>query len=328
MKSVRMAVAAGMVVLLAGCGGGGGGGDNSPAQTASVSATKAACPTGAAAPGGDTSKCDAIGGTALSATTNLDPAAVLASGLPLPFNGTVDAKSVTTGNVKFWLGAADTGTQVSGTPALSADGKTVTFTPAQRPAYGASYTLVANVKDTAGHSASWTVPYTTAAMQCNNITGISLLAQTTWSNPANYSSVLRDCVAPLGVQAVLDAAYNKMDVACIFPVIGQPLSDACKTQLANGTVVLADTTIVINSHLVTWAFANGSDGLGKLAALDTNDPSNASPIAVATAGFSSAFKWGVGNTTGVLVCAADGNAYQVSAGSATGVLNTVPVRKC
>lgn len=328
MKSVRMVVAVLALASLAGCGGGGGGGDSGPVSAAPPTPTASVCPTGVAAPGGDTSKCEAIGPAATPMLTNLDPVAVLVKGLSLSFNGTIDPTSVTSGNVKLWLGPDGTGMQVAGTPTLSSDGKTVTFTPTQRPAYGALYTLVANVKDTAGHSSGWTAPFTMAVMQCNNITGISTLAQTTWSNPATYKPVYQDCVAPIGVQVKIDQVYNKMQDDTCAMTLGQPLTAACKEYLANGTVVLAETSIVVNSNLVTWAFFNDTKGGSQLYLLDTNDPSNASPTPVIWKTLQGAIKYITGNPTGsLIVYLSDGSRYEASAGIDNGGQNIITLTR-
>ena len=325
-KLVLTAFAAVLAILLFGCGGGSGGSGDASAPPAAIAT--ATCPNGNPVPTTGTKDCSATGITALPSSSDLDPVAISIKGYAVESNGQLDPTSVTAQTVKLWLGAADTGTQIAGSPVLSSDGKTITFTAVQRLASGKKYTLAGDVKDTVGRTVGFASAFTTAAMVCNAITGVSLAAQTTWSNPANYSSVLGDCDAPIGVQAMLNPAYNKMDVSCVIPSIGQPLSDACKAQLANGTIVLADTSIVINSHLVTWALANGSDGLGKLMALDTNDPTNANPLVVASAGFTSALKWVIGNPTGVSVCTADGNASQVTVDSVTNNLIATRVRGC
>ncbi len=324
--SFVMAFAA--AVFLAGCGGSGGGGSPAPAASTPTTPTASVCPDGSAVPAGGTSACAPIGPASTPVLTGLDPVTVASKGLSLPFNGTIDPASVNSQNVKLWLGVADTGTLVAGTPTLSPDGKTVTFTPTQRLAYGASYTMAVAVKDTAGHSSGWTAPFAMAAMQCNNITGISTLAQTTWSNPATYKPVYQDCVAPIGVQVKINQAYNKMqDDTCVM-VLGVPLSAECKAYLANGTIVLADTSIVVNSNLVTWAFAIDTFGISQIWLLDTNDPTNAFPAPVVWKTLPSVITYVTGNSTGgLLVYASDGKSYQATVDATNNIALTC-VKNC
>jgi hypothetical protein len=206
--------------------------------------------------------------------------------------------------VKLWLGVADTGVAVAGNPALSADGKTVTYTPVQRPAFGQTYTLVAKVKDSIGRSVESSVPFTTAAMVC--------VDSAVWSNPANFSSAYQNCVAPIGVQVKIDQAYNKMQDDTCTMALDSPLSAACQAYLANETIMLANTSIAANSHLVTWAAYVGTDGKSNLVLLDTNDPANPTPAPVASLALPSPLAWLIGNTTGASVRTADGKTSRAS----------------
>jgi hypothetical protein len=241
----------------------------------------------------------------ISAPTTLssvDPQ-TFGQGLTVQFNGGLDPASIMK-NVVLWQGAVDTGTSVAGTTSLAGGNRDLTFVPTQRLAYGQSFVLAMNVTDSVGRPVSSTVPFTTNAMVCAD--------NAIWSNPANFSAVYQDCVAGIGVQTKIDQAYNKVqDDTCVVTV-DTPLTSACKAYLANGTMVLANTSIVANSHLVTWMAYVGTDGKSNLVLLDTNDPADASPVPVAKLVLPSPLSWIIGNVTGASIKTADGKTSQAS----------------
>lgn len=89
-----------------------------------------------------------------------------------------------------------------------------------------------------------------------------------WSNPAVFSTVFQDCVAQVGVQAKMDAALNTMtDTSCVITV-GVQLTAPCKAYMANGTMLMADTGILVNGHTAAWMAYYAKDGSSNLVLLD------------------------------------------------------------
>lgn len=295
MKIVHLAVFAAALALTA-CGGGGG---DSPAPSVAQNPGTVTCPNGT--PAATSAACPVVGPATPVNITNLDPASI-SKGLALSFNGALDPTSVTVQNVVLWLGAIDTGTSVAGNSTLSADGKSIIYTPVQRPAFGQSYTLDAKVKDSVGRSVQWTVPFTTLAMVCAN--------NAIWSNPANFSSVYQNCVADIGIQVQVNAVFNTLQDNTCAVTVGTPLTPACKSYMANGTMLLANTSIVVNGHAVMWMVYSGTDKSDNFVLLDVNDTSN--PVPVATFVSPVPLVWVIGNPTGMFVHMSDGKGSQLT----------------
>ena len=222
-------------------------------------------------------------------------------------SGALDPATVTDANVTLSNGADVVGSAVS----LSADGRTLSLVATKRLGFGTADAFAATVKDTLGRTVQMNIAFTTTAMVCAD--------NAIWSNPANFSTVYQDCAAGIGVQVKVDQTYNKVQDDTCTLTLGAPLSAACKAYLANGTMLLANTSIVANSHLVTWMAYVGSDGKSNLVLLDTNDPANASPAPVALVTLPSPLSRLTGNVTGASVRTADGKTSQASLDTANNI---------
>lgn len=280
-----------LAAALSGCGGGGGGGDaaQAPAQPASSptgggtggSQTQVTCPDGSTAASND--KCPAVKivSSTPAAGSTADPAMILAKGITVNLSGTIDAtKSVT---VKLLQGPL----AVAGTVTLGSDNKSLTWVPTMRPAYTqGSVNLIITAIDIAGQGVNVNFTFGTQAMSCTD--------NTRWSNPAGYVPLVQNCVAPIGVQAILDSAYNKMtDTSCTVTV-GQVLSAACQAYLANGTFALTNTgTVIASGHAPVWGAWFGADGSSNLMVLDSSNLN-----VVATMTLPKSLLWEIGNPTG------------------------------
>ena len=313
MKKVRLLAASAALaaaLMLSGCGGGGGGGGGTgdvPAAP-SVIAT-ATCPNGSPVPATGTKDCPIVGlatGFILPAvdprTSTVDPRASNGE-IAIPpaiFSGKIDPSSTV---VTLWLGASNTGTAVAGKESIAADG-TITLAPVQWMAYGQAYILVIDAKDSVGRLVHLEIPFTTITMVCAN--------SAIWSNPANFSKVYKDCVADIGVQTQINPLYNTLqDDTCIM-TIGTPLTAACKAYMANGTMMLANTSIVVNGHAVLWDVYLGTDGVSNAVLLDINDPTNPIPISTFVSPASIVFIWDIGNLDGLFIHTGDGKGSQLT----------------
>jgi len=277
---------AAIAITLTGCGGGGGGSAPAPiTPTTPTTPTSVKCPDGSTALG--TANCPTVTPNAPTALSAVTPR-LFKQGVTIQFNGALDPNSVTNVNVVLWKGTINTGTKVAGTASL-ANGKELTYAAVQFLANGSSYTLDINVNDTIGRPVHLTIPFTTTAMVCAD--------NAIWSNPANFSSIYQDCVADIGVRTLVNPAFNtSQDDTCIVTV-GVPLASACKAYMANGTMMLANTSIVANGHSTMWMAYIGTDGKSVLVLLDVNNMSNPVPLGVKT--LSAPLISLIGNPTGV-----------------------------
>ncbi|MCR4341988.1 MAG: hypothetical protein NUW01_19090 [Gemmatimonadaceae bacterium] len=308
MKMVRGFAAAVMVALLAACGGGGSGGSSSEQSPAPVVKF---CPDEATPiPAKGTTFCPFVNISAPSTLGSVDPQTFL-QGLTVQFDGGLDPGSIMK-NVVLWEGAVDTGTSVAGTTSLAAGNRDLTFVPTQRLAYGQSFVLVMNLTDSVGRPVSSTIPFTTTAMVCAD--------NAVWSNPATFSDVYRDCVADVGIQTQVDPTFNTVqDDTCVVTV-GTPLTSACKAYMANGTMLLANTSIVVGGHAVMWAVYSGTDKSDNFVLLDVNDSSN--PVPVATFVSPAPLKNITGNATGMFARTTDGKGSQLTVNSSSNIVWT------
>lgn len=270
MKLFSNLVVAVLVATLAACGGGGGGGDSggSPSPTpASIT-----CPDGSSATSAATCPTVAASGGAQSA---LD-------GTTVSFSGTLASATGV-----LWKGAVD-GTPVAGTSSLATDMKTVKFTPTVRLAHGQTYTFVVTGIDSVGRTVQTTTTFVHGPMVCAN--------NAVWSNPAAYVPAYDACVAPLGVQTLMNSAANTMtDTSCVF-VVGQPMSATCKAYAANGTLMFANTGVTVGGKATVLVVYYAQGGQSQLALLDATTLS-----VINTIGFSNQLVWINGNPTGAAI---------------------------
>ena len=181
----------------------------------------------------------------------------MSNGILVKLSGTVDPAKST---AAIWLGATPSGQQIAGTSALAPNDKDLSFASTVRLASGQTYTFVATATDSVGRPVSLKMIFGTEPMSCAN--------NAIWSNPATFSPALADCVAPIGVQTLMNVAINSMsDTSCALTV-GAPLSAACKAYAANGTLVFANTSIVVNNGAALWVAYFGKDGSSNLALID------------------------------------------------------------
>ena len=207
------------------------------------------------------------------------------------FNGALDLSSITTANVVLWKGVVGTGTKVAGAASLAANNKDLTYAAVQYLANGSSYTLDINVTDSLGRPVHLTIPFTTTPMICAD--------NAIWSNPANFSPAYQDCVADIGVQTLVDKSYNTLqDNTCSINV-SSPLTAECKAYLANGTMLLSNTSIVANGHSTMWDSFIGTDGVSNIVLLDTGTAG--APIVIGKLALPSDLVWIIGNPTGASI---------------------------
>jgi len=302
MKKIVFAVAVGFLITACG-GGGGGGGTSSPVGPPAGQIT---CPDGTFAK--DVSACPAVTLIA-SDYANVDPHA-LKQGAIAQFTGALDPAGATVGTL-LRKGDAFTGTVVSGAVSLSSDNMDLFDKPTQWLVYGQTYNLAIDINDSVGRPVSVDIPITTIPMSCTNTV--------VWSTPANYSPQLKDCVAPIGVQAQVTEFNKLQDETCIV-IAGTPLTAECKNYLANGTVMLANTNITVGGHAMMWMSYFGTDELSNVVLLDTADPSN--PVPIAKTILTSPLVWIIGNPTGAFVHTADGKSSQLTVDSANKIVQT------
>ena len=119
-----------------------------------------------------------------------------------------------------------------------------------------------------------------------------------WSNPANFSPVYQDCVADIGVQTLVNPFNTLQDNTCNI-TLGTPLSAECKAYFANGTMVLSNTSTVVNGHSTVWMSYVGTDDVSNIVLLDANDQSNLVPVGTMT--LPSSLVWVIGNPTGARI---------------------------
>jgi len=268
---VHIFVATALVAMLAACGGGGGG-DSGGSPSPTPSPTAIACPDGSSATSAAT--CPAV-----SAPSGAQPTTT--GTVKVSFTGTLASATAV-----LWKGAVG-GTPVAGTSSLSSDLKVVTFTPTVRIAYGdQQYNMVITGTDSVGRTVQTTTSFSPGPMVCAN--------NEVWSNPATFVSAYQACLAPIGVQTLMDPVIHKMtDTSCTFTV-GSPLSAACKLYAANGTLMFANTSITVNGKAMVWIGWFGQDGSSNLALLDA-----ATLAVVAKTTLGNPLVWMIGNPTGV-----------------------------
>ena len=251
-----------IALVVSGCGGGGGGSGSSATPTSTT-------PTAPV-----TASVETLQGLTLSPTA-------LSGGIVVPFSGALDPTKTT---VDLTVG----GVHVAGTVSFSNNNQNVTFTPTVRLPFGKSVTETITGVDTFGRVVQTTVSFTTSAMVCAD--------NAIWSNPAVFSAAFEDCVAPIGVQAIVTSLNVMTDNSCIITV-GTPLSSLCRAYMANGTMLLADTPMVVNDHAATWMAYVGTDVSSNIVLLDTNNPNN--PVPVGKLVLPGTLIWEIGNPGGL-----------------------------
>lgn len=292
MKTNRLSaafLAALVLFVLSACGGGGG--DSSPAPTVPVVVVTptpvtptpvvvtVTCPNGATV--ATAVDCPAVGTGPIALQGSVMSPTTLDQGVTLQFNGALNPSSVVVsmkqGN--FVLGSSST---------LGGGDKDLTFKSTMRAGYGQAVTVVITATDTLGRTVSVTISFTMSAMVCSS--------NAIWSNPATFSTVYQDCVAPIGVQALVTPSLNTMtDTSCV-PTVGVPLSASCRAYMANGTMLLADTSVIVQNNPTVWMAYIGMDTKSNMVLLDTT---TMAPIGTMVS--PNSLVWEIGNTTGVNV---------------------------
>ena len=285
---IQSLCAAFVVAVLSACGGGGGGGggETPPAASNPTPAT-ITCPNGTTA--ATATACPTVGTNAPITLSSVIPH-MFRQGLTIQFTGALDPNSVTNRNVVL---QQSTGTVLTTTTSLAAGNKDLTIVPTQILANGQSFSLQITVNDSLGRPVQLIIPFTTPAMVC--------VDNAIWSNPATFSTVFQDCVAPIGVQTMVNTIFNTLQDGSCTITVGTPLTSACKAYLANGTMMLVNTSLVVNGHAVTWMAYIGTDGKSTIVLLDTNDPANASLTPLGILVLPSPLVWLIGNPSGVNV---------------------------
>ncbi|GEM_PF-2957041 len=239
-----------VAVFLSACGGGGGGGSDSssvgPTNPVMVTcpngtqaATAAACPV-------ITADVSALQGTTQSPT-------LFNQGITFQFSGSLDPSKTSVA----WKQGDEA---VAETVAFAAGNKDMTVTPSMHLAYGVTETLIITTADSVGRPVNVNFSFKTSPMSCAD--------NAVWSNPATFSTSVQDCVAPIGVQALMNPVMNTMtDTSCALTV-GASLSAACKAYAANGTLVFAQTGVTVNSAAMLWFAYFDKAGGSNLALVD------------------------------------------------------------
>jgi hypothetical protein len=297
--------------LFVGCGGGGGGGSDggstptvavgipaspvtpvTPAPNPPPISKNAPCPDGT----------DQAVGKICPVVGPIEPVTLAAAaisphsfkqGATIQFNGTLLDTSVTDKNVVLWHGAVGTGTAVAGTVSLAAGKKDITYVPTQWLANGQSYTLAISINDSIGRLVQLAIPFTTNAMVCSD--------NVIWSNPATFSATYQDCVAGIGVQTLVNPNFNTLQDGTCTITIGTPLSSACKAYMANATMVLADTSVVVNGHASIFMVYGTDAKNNNIVLLDANDPNNLVPVGMIALPNPFVWMWIIGYPTGASI---------------------------
>ena len=265
------------LVVLTACGGGGG-------SASAVVPSVQTCPDGTAVPSIGTASCPIV-----TSNAALIPAGSNNTQVTVSFNGTLD----TVPSVTLSKGDGAAAVVVPGTWSLTGGNKVVMFTPTKRLTYDQVHALTVNATDSVGRTVKFAVPFTTPPMVCadNKI----------WSNPANYVAAYQDCVAPVGVQTMIGQSLNAFtDNSCVITV-GTPLIAACKDYMANGTIVLAETSISVKVYgtAVTWMVHVGTDKVSYITLISGDMP-------IATFAAPVPLTWVIGNSSGLTVAMTDG----------------------
>lgn len=290
----------GAVILAATLGacGGGGGGESPGTNTGNTGGntggtggtTSVSCPDGKAA--ASASACAAVTAnvSALQGTTQ-NPT-LFNQGVVIQFNGSLDPSKT----VETWK-QGGIGITTTLATSITNNVTTLTVVPTMRVAYGADEVLTIDAIDSVGRPVEVTLSFKTSAMTCTS--------NSVWSNPANFVAAYGDCVAPIGVQALMSTAANTMtDTSCTFAA-GVLWTDACKAYAANGTLLFADTSIVVQNDQVVWIAYYGKDGASNLVLLDATTKK-----VVGTVVLSSQLSWIIGNPTGAAIALSNGKRYQ------------------
>ncbi|MDP2652325.1 MAG: hypothetical protein Q8O94_04260 [bacterium] len=302
----------GAVLFLFACGGGGGGSQ----EASGPPEGQITCPDGSFA--NEASVCPAVGPVAPVTFANFDPRN---DKLIVPFTGTLDSASIA-GGVILKKGDANTGTNVMGTITTSFaanDVEDMTFIPVRWLAYGQSYNLDVKVMDNVGRPVTLNVQFKTMDMVCTDVA--------TWSTPAVFSTTYQDCVAPIGVQTQVNPTFNTLqdnlfqdDIATCIITVGTPLTPECHAYLENGTMMLANTGVVVNSNATKWMFFVGIDGTSNLVLLDVGDKNVPTPVA--TFALPVPLVWLIGNPSGAFIHTADGKGSQLTVDSSSQIVST------
>jgi hypothetical protein len=171
---------------------------------------------------------------------------------------------------------------------IAAGNKDLTFKPVVRLAYGQTVTVTITAKDTLGRAVAVTFTFSTSTMTCSS--------NAVWSNPAVLSSTLNGCVAPIGVQALTNVATNTMsDTSCVF-VANAVMTAGCKAYAANGTLLFANTSIIVQNDPQVWIAYFGVDGSSNLVLLDVTTQKVVGKMIL-----SSPLVWIIGNPTGASI---------------------------
>ena len=239
------------------------------------------CPNGSTV--ASATDCPAVGTAPIALQGTVMSPTALDNGVTIQFNGALVPSSVV---VLFKQGNSLLGS--TWTTTITGGNKDVTFKPTVRLAYGQSYTVVITANDTIGRAVSVTFSFTTSTMTCSS--------NAVWSNPAIFSAVYQDCVAPVGVQALVTPSLNTMtDNSCVVAV-GVPLTASCKAYMANGTMLLADTPVIVKNNHTVWMSFIGTDLKSNLVLLDTT---TMAPIGMMV--LPGDLAWIIGNPTGSAV---------------------------
>lgn len=252
-----------LAATLAACGGGGGDSptsvnppvQNPPVVTPPVQnppvvtppVTAVVCPDISTAT--SAAQCPAVIAdvTALQGTTQ-DPA-LFGQGLVIQFNGALD----TSKTVVTWT-QGDLVMPSSFTTSITNGVTRLTPVTQVRIGYGSIETITVAGVDSVGRPVHLTLTFNTTQMSCTS--------NAKWSNPANLSSTFHNCATPVGEQALFDPVLNTRQPGdgCTFTP-GLAMSAECMSISANGTLVLNDTSVIVENNPVEWiGYNSGTPG--------------------------------------------------------------------
>lgn len=237
-----------LVAVLSACGGGGGGSDSTvitPPGPVNPPPVSVSCPDGTSA--ATAAQCAPVTATAsVAAGAVVDPATVN-QGLTIQFSGAVKPETA----IFAFLQA---GVSMPGALTANSAKTALTFMSNVRVGYDQADEYQLDINDALGRPVHVNVKFTTSAMSCSS--------NAKWSNPANFSSTFQNCAAPIGVQVLYDPVLNtrQPNDGCTFTP-GTAMSAECMRISANGTLVLNDTTIIVQNDPVEWVgYNSGSAG--------------------------------------------------------------------
>lgn len=270
MLNVRLYAIILIALLVSACGGGGGGGGDAPAPAAVVTSVDTRkCPDGGPIPQAGTSAC-AVVVTSVVDLVKIDRVVLKQQGVTFAFSGTIDPATVNLDNIVLKKGDVNGVPVVGSSVALAADGKHATYIPLQIPAANQPYVITLAFKDTVGREVTTNTGFTTPPMVCAD--------NAIWSNPATFSTMYQDCVADIGVQTLVNASFNTLQDDTCTITLSTPLTSACKAYMANGTMILSNTSVVVVGHATIWMAYIGMDAKSNTVLLDANDPKNLVPV--------------------------------------------------